>query len=110
MRHHLAPLGLIRADLNTFHLQRNYRDITGAHHLYFTQRIARQQVLSNGLTATVNKGGHLLTVGGSPITTKTPVGERWGPRSELATAGDALAEARDSTGGTTDGTTPARTA
>jgi hypothetical protein len=102
VRHHLAPLGLIRADLNTFHLQRSYRDITGAHHLYFTQRIAGRQVLGNGLTAAVNRGGHLLAVGGSPMTTKTPIAPV-GPSQELATADAALAQARDSAGGSTDG-------
>jgi hypothetical protein len=88
--------------MRTFHLHRSYRDITGAHHLYFTQRIGVKQVLGNGLTATVNKAGHLLTVGGSPMTTKTPVA-KVGPSAELATPDAALAEARDTTGGTTDG-------
>ena len=67
-------------DLATFHLARDYRDITGTHHLFFTQRIAGKQVLGNGLTATVNKGGHLLTVGGSPITTQASPSRRWAPR------------------------------
>ena len=98
VRGHHAELGLTRADLKTFHLHRNYRDITGAHHLYFTQRIAGKQVLGNGLTASVNKRGHLLTVGGSPMTTQTAVA-KVGPSPDLATPDAALAEARDVTGG-----------
>jgi extracellular elastinolytic metalloproteinase len=102
VRSHRAELGLSRADLTTFHLHRNYRDITGAHHLYFTQRIGGKQVLGNGLTATVNKAGHLLTVGGSPMKRQTPQA-KVGPSPDLATPDAALDAARDATGGTTDG-------
>ena len=62
-----SDLGLTPSDLDTFHLARDYRDITGAHHLYYTQRINGHPVIGNGLTATVTKAGHLLTVGGSPV-------------------------------------------
>jgi extracellular elastinolytic metalloproteinase len=92
---HLAALGLTRADMKTFHLKRNYVDITGTHHLYWTQRIAGHPVISNGLTAAVNKHGRLLTVGGSPVSTsalgKIPAATS---SQRLATVGEALAAAR----------------
>ena len=66
-----AALGLTSGDLNTFHLTRDYVDITGVHHLYFTQRIGGQTVFGNGLTAAVTKDGHLLTLGGSPVSKAT---------------------------------------
>ncbi len=91
-RHH-AELGLTRADVKTFHLKRNYVDITGTHHLYWTQRIGGQPVISNGLTAAVNKRGHLLTVGGSPVS-KSTAGKVPTGTQRLATAADALAAAR----------------
>ena len=67
VRHHHAALGLTVHDLTTFRLARDYKDITGIHHLYFTQKIGQRKVARNGLTASVNRGGHLLTVGGMPI-------------------------------------------
>jgi extracellular elastinolytic metalloproteinase len=91
-RHH-ALLGLTTADLKTFHLKRNYVDISGTHHLYWTQRIGGQPVISNGLTAAVNKRGHLLTVGGSPIS-RSRAGKLPTGTLRLPTAADALAAAR----------------
>jgi extracellular elastinolytic metalloproteinase len=91
-RHH-AALGLTKADMKTFHLKRNYVDITGTHHLYWTQRIGGSTVISNGLTAAVNKHGHLLTVGGSPVS-KARAGKIPTGTQRLATAGEALAAAR----------------
>jgi extracellular elastinolytic metalloproteinase len=88
-----AALGLTRADLKTFRLRRNYRDISGTHHLYWIQRIAGRTVIGNGLIAAVNKRGHLLTVGGSPIS-KSSAGKVPTGSQRLATAGQALAEAR----------------
>ncbi len=93
-----TDLGLTSGDLATFHLARDYRDITGAHHLFFTQKINGHPVMSNGLTATVNKAGHLLTVGGSPISQPaTAVAPPVTSSSALPTAADALDEAQDST-------------
>jgi extracellular elastinolytic metalloproteinase len=89
-----AALGLSKADLKTFHLKRDYVDIDGQHHLFFVQHIAGKTVISNGLTASVNKKGHLLTVGGSPVS-KSSLGRVSLPTSpRLATAGDALAASR----------------
>jgi extracellular elastinolytic metalloproteinase len=91
-RHH-AALGLTRADLKTFHLKRNYVDISGTHHLYWTQRIGGHTVISDGLTAAVNKHGHLLTVGGSPVS-RSRLGKLPRANQRLATPGEALAAAR----------------
>jgi extracellular elastinolytic metalloproteinase len=91
-RHH-AALGLTKADLKTFRLKRNYVDITGTHHLYWTQRIGGRTVISNGLTAAVNKHGHLLTVGGSPVS-KATAGKIPTGTQRVSTAAEALAAAR----------------
>jgi hypothetical protein len=64
---HVADLGLEAADVATFHLRRDYRDITGTHHLFFTQRIGGVPASRNGLTASVDRQGRLLTLGGSPV-------------------------------------------
>jgi extracellular elastinolytic metalloproteinase len=93
VRRHHGALGLTKADLRTFHLKRNYRDISGTHHLYWTQRIGGHKVISNGLTAAVNKHGHLLTVGGSPVS-KANLATLPRGAQRLATAGAALAAAR----------------
>ena len=36
---HVDDLGMVAGDLATLHLKRDYRDIAGTHHLYFTQTI-----------------------------------------------------------------------
>jgi hypothetical protein len=94
VRRHHAVLGLTVHDLTTFHLARDYRDITGIHHLFFTQQIAHGRVARNGLTASVNRGGHLLTVGGMPIS--TAAAHKLPPASALTitTAAEALARTR----------------
>jgi hypothetical protein len=51
----------------TFHLERDYRDVAGIHHLSFTQRVDGRAVPSHGLTASVTRSGRLLTLGGSPV-------------------------------------------
>jgi extracellular elastinolytic metalloproteinase len=93
VRRHHAALGLTRADLKTFHLKRKYVDISGTHHLYWTQRIGGRTVISNGLTAAVNKHGHLLTVGGSPVS-KSHLARLATSTQRLATPAAALADAR----------------
>ncbi|MGA8245764.1 MAG: M36 family metallopeptidase [Nocardioides sp.] len=95
-KHH-AALGLTKADLKTFHLARNYRDITGAHHLYFTQRIGGKKIIRNGLTAAVNKRGHLLTLGGSPVSRSQTAVAQASASPRLATSAQALAAARGTT-------------
>ncbi len=92
---HAAELGLSQSDLSTFHLKRSYRDITGAHHLFFVQRVNGRTVFGNGLTASVNRAGDLLTVGGSPISASSLAAAP--PASApvtLGTPGQALAAAR----------------
>jgi extracellular elastinolytic metalloproteinase len=94
VRHHHQALGLTVHDLTTFHLARDYKDITGIHHLYFTQKIAHGKVARNGLTASVNRGGHLLTVGGMPIS--TAAAHKLPPASAftITTGAEALARTR----------------
>ena len=95
VRDHAAALGLVSADLDTFHLARSYRDITGTHHLYFQQRIHGSTVQGNGLTASVSRAGRLLTVGGSPVSTASPAGTVRSPqRHAITTPAGALAHAR----------------
>ncbi|MGI8522501.1 MAG: M36 family metallopeptidase, partial [Nocardioides sp.] len=68
---HRAALGIPDVSMKQFRLTRNYRDITGTHHLYFHERISGHTVYGNGLTASVNRRGRLLTVGGSPVNART---------------------------------------
>ena len=90
VRDHSAALGLDPHDLTTFHLGRDYRDITGTHHLYFTQRVHGTTVARNGLTAAVDRSGRLLTLGGMPVSTagdaKVPPATAW----SIGSAGEAL--------------------
>ena len=64
---HLAALGLVRNDLATLNLRRDYVDIIGTHHLSWTQSDNGDPVFGNGLQANVNKNGRILSLGGSPI-------------------------------------------
>lgn len=94
---HADTLGLTTDDLATFHLKRDYRDISGTHHLFFDQRIASgngqtETVASNGLTASVDRQGRLLTVGGSPV--HTAVAPNLAAGTAVTTAAQALAQAR----------------
>jgi extracellular elastinolytic metalloproteinase len=89
-----ASLGLVPADLATFHLHRDYQDITGIHHLYFQQKIGGQVVARNGLTASVNKAGHLLALGGSPISTASQLAQAPAQAPTITTPAEALAQTR----------------
>jgi extracellular elastinolytic metalloproteinase len=71
VRAHAAALGLTRADVRTLHLHRDYRDIAGVHHLFFTQRIGGHTLARTGLIASVTRGGRLLTLGGMPVSRAT---------------------------------------
>ncbi len=86
-------LGLVAGDLATFHLKRDYRDIAGTHHLYFTQTIDGVPADRNGLIAAVDKQGRLLTLGGIPITGGAA---KLSTRSAetITTPGEALARTR----------------
>jgi extracellular elastinolytic metalloproteinase len=94
VRANAAMLGLSSADIKTLHLGRDYRDITGTHHLFFTQKIKGNKTARNGLTASVSKAGHLLTLGGMPIS-KTAQ-QKLPPASSftIKTAAEALARTR----------------
>jgi extracellular elastinolytic metalloproteinase len=75
VRSHLDALGLRRADLRTFHLTRDYRDIAGTSHLSWTQSAGGVPVFSNGLQAAVSRTGRLVMLGGAPVSglTTAPV-------------------------------------
>ncbi|MGC4111805.1 MAG: M36 family metallopeptidase [Nocardioides sp.] len=94
VRSHLSTLGLVRADLKTLHLGRTYTDITGTRHLFFTQRIKGHSSATNGLTASVTKSGHLLVLGGMPITkgaqAQLPAASSW----TITSGAQALARTR----------------
>ncbi|MGC4111104.1 MAG: M36 family metallopeptidase [Nocardioides sp.] len=67
VRAHRTLLGLTSADLKTFRLHRRYRDVAGIDHLFFTQRVHGRVLARHGLTAAVTSSGHLLTLGGTPV-------------------------------------------
>jgi hypothetical protein len=91
---HLADLGLVDGDLDTLHLKRDYRDVAGTHHLYFTQRIDGTPASRNGLTASVDDQGRLLTLGGSPITSGAALTQPPSSARTITTPAEALARTR----------------
>jgi len=96
VRLHLSALGLSRADLRTLSLRRDYVDITGTHHLSWTQSVDGIPVFSNGLQAAVTHNGRLLMLGGSPVSglTSPPAGAP----DTVTSAASAIARARISAG------------
>ena len=88
-------LGLTSGDLGTFRLRRDYRDVTGIHHLSWVQNIDGKPVFGNGLQAAVDRHGRLLMVGGSPVS--TPPTPRNAAR-RLGTPSAAIAASRRDTG------------
>jgi extracellular elastinolytic metalloproteinase len=94
VRSHAKDLGLVTADLATFHLARTYTDITGIRHLFFTQRVNGHPVTRNGLTASVNHRGRLLTLGGMPVTTAASTKLPAPSALTITTAAEALAKTR----------------
>jgi extracellular elastinolytic metalloproteinase len=94
VRTHAEVLGLDRADVKTFSLQRNYTDITGTRHLFFSQKIDGGKVARNGLTASVGRTGHLLTLGGMPIAHTTSAALPRVSTHTITTAAEALARTR----------------
>ncbi len=94
---HQAALGLTDRDLQTFHLRRDYVDVSGIHHLSWTQRIGGVEVFGNGLQAAVTGDGRLLSLGGSPVSgaAAAPSGAR-----SLASGDEAISAARRDQGDT----------
>ncbi len=95
VRSHLWAFGLVAADLDTLRFRKDYVDISGVHHLSWTQTVGGMPVFGNGLQASVNSRGRLLTVGGAPVSA-TVVTRSTGRR--LATSGQAISAARRDTG------------
>ncbi len=90
VRVHRAALGLTRADLGTFRLARDYRDVAGTHHLSWTQHVGGLPVFGNGLQAAVTRNGRLLSVGGSPVSgARVPATRRTTVDSRAAAIGAA---------------------
>ena len=67
VRAHQATLGLDRADLRTLHLSRQWTDLSGIRHVYWTQVVDGIPVFGNGLRANVARDGRLLSIQGSPV-------------------------------------------
>ena len=91
VRAHLFAFGLVPSDLNTFHFRKDYTDITGTHHLSWTQRIDGVEIFGNGLQASVTDKGRLHTIGGSPVPGSMLTEASGG---KLDTSSDAIAAAR----------------
>ena len=91
VRAHLFAFGLVASDLNTFHFRKDYTDITGTHHLSWTQRIDGVEIFGNGLQASVTDKGRLQTIGGSPVPASLLTEASGG---KLDTSSDAIAAAR----------------
>lgn len=67
VRSNLAAFGLTAADLNGFHLIRDYVDVLGTHHLVWQQRYRGVPAFDNDLRANVTADGRLVNVMGSPV-------------------------------------------
>jgi hypothetical protein len=67
VRSHPDVFNLSPADVNGLILSRNYVDVAGTRHLFFTQQVGGVQVFGQGLKAHVTKDGQLLQIDGSPI-------------------------------------------
>lgn len=64
---HRDVFGLNRADLAGLALRKDYVDITGTHHLSFTQSVGGVEVFGGGLEAHVARNGRLISVDGAPV-------------------------------------------
>ena len=94
VRDHAAELNLTTGDIATFRLARDYRDVAGTHHLYFTQQIAGGTTARNGLTASVDRAGRLLALGGMPVRTAAAATLPPPSAETITTPAEALARTR----------------
>ena len=67
VRSHPGVFHLTGADTANFALARDYVDITGIHHVSFTQQAGGLTLFGNGLKANVAKDGRLINISGSPL-------------------------------------------
>ena len=67
VRSNLTTMGLTRPDLQTFRFASDYVDISGTHHLSWTQASHGITVFQNGLRASVTADGRLVNLTGSPV-------------------------------------------
>ncbi|MGH3504800.1 MAG: M36 family metallopeptidase, partial [Nocardioidaceae bacterium] len=98
VRAHLHNLGLVKADLGTFHLRRDYVDVAGIHHISWTQHVDGITVFGNGLKANVTKDGRLLSIQGSPVSGLTTLAKHATTKPRLSAAA-ARAKAADDVDG-----------
>ncbi|MEP9363790.1 M36 family metallopeptidase [Nocardioides sp. CN2-186] len=67
VRAHLSAFDVDERDLGQLHLDRDYVDVDGTHHLVWQQRVRGVPAFDNGLRANVAADGRLVNVLGSPI-------------------------------------------
>ena len=67
VRAHRGAFGVDERDLAQLHLNRDYVDIDGTHHLVWQQRVRGVPAFDNGLRAGVTADGRLVNVLGAPI-------------------------------------------
>ncbi len=67
VRSNRTAFGLTNADLKTFRLRKDYVDISGVHHISWTQTKRGVPVFHNGLRAAVTNDGRLVNITGSPV-------------------------------------------
>jgi hypothetical protein len=93
VREHRVALGLTDADLDTLRLESEATSPEGLTVVRWHQEIDGVEVFDNGLTASVDRAGRLLSLGGSPLHAPDP-----NAAAPDLSAGDALNELRDSVG------------
>ncbi len=76
VRGHLAGLGLSAADVGTFSQSRKFTDINGITHVYWVQKVGGIPVFGNGLRASVDRRGRLISLQGAPVSQLTGLAER----------------------------------
>jgi extracellular elastinolytic metalloproteinase len=95
VQRNLDSFGLASEDLDTFRFRDAYRDVVGVRHLSWTQVIDGAEVFGNGLRASVDKRGRILTIGGAPVPTALVEPTRAAELSAAEAVGLAKADAGD---------------
>ena len=100
VRSHLDALGLTQADLSTLRFRQDYVDVSGVHHLSWTQYAAGSTVFGNGLRVSVTRDGRVLAVQGSPVSGLAQLAAS-APTATKVSATSARTTAARNVGGTT---------
>jgi len=98
---HSDVFGLSASQVSGLQLRKDYRDISGTHHLSFQQVVGGVPVFGNGLKAHVAKDGRLIEIDGSPVANLP---------SSVGAARLSAAQARDTAVGDAFGTSKATVA